>query len=465
MNLVMPRLGLTMTEGTLSEWLVAEGASVSQGQILFLFESEKATMEFESPAAGVLSKRLVATGVTVPCGTPVAVLETGDESLLAIDGGRAPQRDRGQAESAVRPADVAPAAQFVSATPATRRRARELGVALATLTGRGPQGRIQLADVEEAKRVDEQPHDLEQRPQEPGPADTLGESAQPESVSPLARKLADDLGLDLAGLSGSGPGGQITRGDVIAEARRRLTGGASMTPSAPPSLYTSATPLGGVRRVIAQRMAASAFTAPHVTLHRDVDATALVAARTELNAGRAADARISYTTLLVAAVARALRQHPDLNACLVEDEIRVYAAVNVALAVDTPAGLLAPVIRHADRLTLSEIQRASDALIAGALGGISTPQDLTGGTFTITNLGGLGVDGFTPIINQPQAAILGVGRIARRPAEHNGSLALREMMTLSLSFDHRIVDGAPAARFLQSVAQMIEQPLRLLVGS
>jgi pyruvate dehydrogenase E2 component (dihydrolipoamide acetyltransferase) len=454
MNLVMPRLGLTMTEGALSEWLVAEGAVVAQGQILFLFESEKATMEFESPAAGVLSKRLVAAGVTVPCGTPVAVLETKsiDNVRSMVYEADVQQNDWGQTESIVHAVDDSLARQFVPATPAARRRARELGVDLAALIGRGPKGRIQLADVE----------------QHPGLARERRDAPQAENASPLARKLAADLGLDLTGLSGGGPGGQITRADVIAEARRRLAGlGASTVPpsSEPSLLYASVTPLAGVRRVIAERMAASAFTAPHVTLLREVDATAFVETRSQLNAGQPGDGKISYNTLLVAVVARALRQHPGLNACLIDGEIRAYAGVNVALAVDTPRGLLAPVIRHADRLTLGDIQRLGDELIARALAGTSTPDDLAGGAFTITNLGSLGVDGFTPIINQPQAAILGVGRIVRKPAEHNGNLALREMLTLSLSFDHRIVDGAPAARFLQSVAEMIEQPLRLLLGS
>jgi pyruvate dehydrogenase E2 component (dihydrolipoamide acetyltransferase) len=190
-----------------------------------------------------------------------------------------------------------------------------------------------------------------------------------------------------------------------------------------------------------------------------------VAARQQINDELAGAAKISYNALLVALVARALRQHPSLNACLVEGEIRVYEAVNIALAVDTERGLVAPVIRDADRLHLLAIQQLGDELIARALAGTSLPDDFSGGSFTITNLGGFDIDGFTPIINQPQAAILGVGRIASRPVDVGGVVGLRQMMTLSLSFDHRLVDGGPAARFLQRLKQLIERPFAWAIAS
>jgi pyruvate dehydrogenase E2 component (dihydrolipoamide acetyltransferase) len=216
-------------------------------------------------------------------------------------------------------------------------------------------------------------------------------------------------------------------------------------------------------------MSESAFTAPHVTLFTEADATALVEARAQLNAELAAagsqehEMRISYDTLLLAVSARALREHPHLNACLVDGEIRLYGDVHIALAVDTEQGLVAPVIRDADRLDLVSIQHASDGLIQRALSGRSLPDDLVGGTFTLTNLGMFDIDGFTPIINQPQASILGVGRIMPRAVAIGNEPAVRHMMTLSLSFDHRIVDGGPAARFLQRIKGLVERPFALVI--
>ena len=438
MDILMPKLGLTMTEGTLTEWSKQPGDPVHQGEILFLFESEKATMEYEAPADGVLERILVETGTTVACGVPVAILATGP----ALDAGPA----------------AAPETPTVIATPAAKRRARELGVDLATLAGRGPEGRVQLADVEEARRGE--------RAWERGSKEAEGRPAgRPYGAeweaTPVARRLAQDLGVELAGIQGSGPGGRIGRDDVLAAVRRTLAACPAPSPEPDRPLYADRTTLAGVRRVIAQRMSESAFTAPHVTLHTEADATSLVTARRQINEELAGESKISYNALLVALVARALREHPALNACLVEDEIRIYEAVNIALAVDTERGLLVPVIRDADRLDLVGIQQAGDALIQRALAGASLPDDFSDGTFTITNLGMYEIDGFTPIINQPQSAILGVGRIVSKPVDVGGQVGLRQVMTLSLSFDHRIVDGGPAARFLQRVKQLVERPFTL----
>lgn len=315
----MPRLGLTMTEGTLTEWLKRPGDPVTTGEVLFLFESEKATMEYEAPADGVMGELLVVAGATVPCGVAVATLHDRAGAVASIAAmATAPSLP------APPPHPLSPPASSVLATPAAKRRARELGVDLASLSGRGPNGRVQAADVEAATgqtlKVLETLRVLERE------------------VTPIARKLAADLGLDLDRVQGSGPEGRIDRADVLATARRMLAAGtpAALTPRPPAAparpTYASRTPLAGVRAVIARRMSESAFTAPHVTLFCETDATALVAARQQLNEELAGAAKISYNAFLVALVARALRQHPGLNACLVEDEIRVYQAVNIALS-------------------------------------------------------------------------------------------------------------------------------------
>lgn len=434
MNIVMPKLGLTMTEATLTRWHKTEGQEARQGEILFEFESEKSVMEYECPADGRLVRHLVAEGETVPCGAPVAVFEP-----VSVRAGQQPEQPQAgpPAASPTRPAETAspgPAssAGYVVATPAARRRARELNLDLSALNGRGPEGRIQLADVEEAARASASP-----------PVSPV--------ATPVARRVAADLGVDLARLSGSGPGGRVVKEDVLL--------------AHPPGPVEAARtlPLSGVRGVIARRMSESAFTAPHVTLFTEADASDLVAARAQINAELAGKLKISYNALFIAIVARLLPEHPDLNAFITAQAIQYYQEVNIALAVDTDRGLLTPVIRNADRLDLVSIQQTGDRLIERAVAGRSLPDDLAGGTFTITNLGMYDIDGFTPIINQPQAAILGVGRIQPRPAAVDGRLEIRHMLTLSLSFDHRIVDGAPAARFLQRVKQLIERPFALAV--
>ena len=467
MQIVMPKLGLTMTEATLSSWKKREGESVVEGEIVFEFESDKATMEYEAPASGLLASILVSAGQTVPCGTAVAVLETGvasDALARASERTQSPsertQVSAGDTVAVLRaPASTGPALgadAAVEATPAARRRARELGVSLAGLRGRGPNGRLHLADVEALST-----------------AQAFAGVMKPLRVeaTPVARKLAADLGLDLEVIRGTGPSGRVTRDDVLATAGPLLAlpasssaepvpvrAGAVLRPAAP---VARVEPLRGVRGVIARRMAESAFTAPHVTLHTEADATALVQARQQINEELAGRVKISYNALLVAICARALIEHPRLNACLVDDAIHFYEPIHIALAVDTERGLLVPVIKDANRLDLVAIQRAGDELIQRALAGASLPDDLAGGTFTITNLGMFDIDGFTPIINQPQAAILGAGRIVSKPVDVGGEVGLRQRMALSLSFDHRIVDGGPAARFLQRVKQLVERPFVL----
>jgi pyruvate dehydrogenase E2 component (dihydrolipoamide acetyltransferase) len=446
MNIVMPKLGLTMTEATLARWRKAEGEQVSQGEILFEFERDKSLMEYECPAYGVMGQILVAEGETVPCGTPVATLETTFEPGDRDEGAQGSKEARGQGSGGAaeqarvtemesqRANELTPQpSNSILATPAAKRRARELEVALAGISGRGPDGRIQLVDVEAVAKL---------------------KSQNMPPATPMAKRLATDLTVDLTQVTGSGSGGRIVKDDILQVAQQ------------PPSEIRAfdSRPLAGVRQIIAQRMSDSAFTAPHVTLFTEADATALVDARQQINAELGGTIKISYNTLLTAIVARVLRGQPHLNAALVDGEIRHYHHVNIALAVDTERGLLVPVIRDADKLTLIEIQTHGEALIDRALNGKSLPDDLTSGTFTITNLGMFDIDGFTPIINPPQAAILGVGRIVAKPVVVEGQVVVRQMMSLSLSFDHRLVDGGPAARFLQRIKQLVERPFALLVN-
>jgi pyruvate dehydrogenase E2 component (dihydrolipoamide acetyltransferase) len=450
MQIVMPKLGLTMTEGTLARWLKAAGDEVKQGEILFEFESDKSLLEYECPADGVLAEILVSAGVTVPCGTPVAVLTTAAAQRPTAP---SPAGVEQPVETPPQPTGEPPTQptnqltdHSILATPAAKRLARESGIDLSTLTGRGPQGRIQAVDVADAVKA------------------AAAELAAPKTGTPLAKRLARALGVDWTQVSGSGPSGRVVKADVLSIAQQQPQSASSTSPvPIPATVPVEVQPLTGVRNVIARRISDSAFTAPHVTLFTEADASNLVEARSQLNAELGGAGKISYNAILVAIVARALREHPTLNACFVNDEIHLYQETHIALAVDTERGLLVPVIRQADQLDLMSIQQTADTLIERALSGRSLPEDLAGGTFTITNLGTYEIDGFTPIINQPQAAILGVGRINPKPVAVDDQVVVRRMMTLSLSFDHRLVDGGPAARFLQRVKQLVERPFALAI--
>jgi pyruvate dehydrogenase E2 component (dihydrolipoamide acetyltransferase) len=271
--------------------------------------------------------------------------------------------------------------------------------------------------------------------------------------------MAADVGVDLRGVSGSGPGGRIVKQDVTRAAQ----------PAAPVSLpvadVVERVPLKGVRGIIAERMAASVHTTARVTLVMEVDATEFVAARERIKAKVSKDWGFApgYNDLLAKVVAVALRQFPYMNARLASDAIEILSHVNIGLAVDTERGLLVPVVKDADKKNLRQFGEDFRRMVDGARSGRSLPDDLSGGTFTITNLGMYDIDAFTPVINLPEAAILGVGRIAPKAVPHGNEIVIRQMWTLSLVFDHRLVDGAPAARFLQMIKSLIEDPTLSIV--
>lgn len=439
MQIIMPKLGLTMTEGTLTHWCKAEGNSVEPGEILFEFESEKSALEFEAPTAGILTKILVAAGQTVPCGTPVALIEPvySGEIKPALAAASVPST------LAVSPQLLAPAAELRGdrrpATPRAKARANKLHLNLADIPGSGPAGRVQLVDVEQFG------------------VSQAKETASPK-MTPVARRMAAEQQVDPVTLAGSTPVGRITKEDMI-----RALSASDLSSSA--LAAGEFVPLTPTRQVIAQRLSQSAFSAPHVTLFTEAEATHLVEARTQLNLELPPEQKISFNTLLAAICARVLREQPHLNALFDQaaNGIRLQPDINIALAIDTERGLTTPVLARVDSLNLIEIQQGYARLIERALAGQLQPNDLAGGTFTITNLGAFEVDGFTPIINPPQIAILGIGRITAKPVAHHNKVVIRQMITLSLSFDHRVIDGAPAAKFLQRVKQLVERPFALML--
>lgn len=461
-EVIIPKQGQTVEVVRLVRWLAKEGDAVRRGDPILEIETDKAVFEVEAPADGVLRQVEYPEGAEVPVVTRVAFIAAPNEDLSAVAGGptAAPMPSGAPAPAAAPAAAAAPAPtggarERIFVSPRARKAAREAGLTdLSAIVGSGPEGRIVEADVLAyvARAA-------------AAPAPAMVEAAAP--VSPLAQRMAADLGVDLSQVVGTGPGGRITKADIERAAQKVAAPAPTVTPAPAPAAAPTAVPSGvrqvvplrGIRGRIAQRMRESVDTAAHVTIFTEVDATELVALRTRLKDD---GINVSYNDLMVFIVARALRDHPALNATQVGDEIHYLEPIHIAVAVDTDRGLLVPVIRDADKKGLAQISAEFAALAQAAKEGRSQPDDLTGGTFTITNLGMYEIDGFTPIINPPQCAILGVGRIIEKPVGRDGQIVLRKMMVLSLSFDHRLVDGAPAARFLQQVKRLVERPHLLL---
>jgi pyruvate dehydrogenase E2 component (dihydrolipoamide acetyltransferase) len=432
-KVAMPKLGLVMTEGVVVQWLKDDGQPVKKGEQIAVIMSKKITYKVESPADGVL-RHVARVKQTVPCGQAMAFVTAPGEAIPA------------EAEVAVAAAPIAPAAAavaptaptpgvYVAATPAARRLAKELNVELDQVQGSGPEGRVTEADV---RRFAE-------------------ERARPVEIlaSPAAKKLARDYGLDLAQIPGTGPGGRVTEKDVQAffEAQQRAA------PITPAPAVARTIPFLGMRQMIAQRMTESLQTMAQVTASTEVDVTETVKLREQIKT----KFDLTYTDIIIKAVTSALKEHPRLNSALISDEIQLLEEMHIGVAVALEDGLIVPVVRNADRLTLAEIARETRRLAESARAGTLTVDEATGSTFTITNLGMFGIDTSTPIINPPEVAILGVGRIIEKPAVFQGEIAKRSMMALSLTFDHRIVDGAPAAAFLRTLAGLLEKPYLLFV--
>lgn len=451
-EITMPQLGLTMEQGAVVEWYVGEGDSISEGQEIFSVETDKSVVSVEARQEGILARILMPVGQTVPVGTCLAVGVAPGESLPAdwqpgqAAEGQAPAMEAQGLPKAVPAAESAATnGGTVQASWKARSLAREARLDLREIVGSGPGGRIVAADV--------------------AAVPAAAAAAPALEATPVAANLAAALGLDLSRVAGSGPQGKITQADVLEAAaaviRRAPTAAAPAEPARTLPQVARTTPLKGVRKLVSEGMANSAHTTARVTLFREVDAGELAQLRQ-----RFADRglKVSYNDLLVQICAVALREHPEANARMGEGQIEHLDRINIGLAVDTDRGLLVPVVHNADRLTIPQIATESARLIQAAREGRSLPDELRGGVFTITNLGMLGVDGFTPVINLPECCILGVGRIARKPVvvDAQDTVAVRPMMTLSLVFDHRVLDGAPAARLLDRIAQLVEDPMLLL---
>ncbi len=464
-EVVMPKFGLTMVEGTIQQWFKKEGEAIKQGEALFEVETEKVLYEVESSVTGRVAKLLYPLEAVVAVGLPIAVIAEAGEDVATVaagyaDGAPAPQTGTSPAGSptpgtgsAAAPASApAPAAasdgKRVPTTPAARKLAAEHSIDTALLAGTGPGGRITREDVQKA--IDEGI---------PAPASAPG-SGKRAPVTPAARKLAAEHQIDTSQLAGSGPGGRITREDVqkVIDAGGQASA-STPAPTAPASAGESI-PLRGMRKVIAERMHNSLQTSAQLTITTEVDVTQLIERREEVKR----EFNTTYNDFIIQACAHALIQHPRMNASLEGDAIQIHGARHVGFAVALDEGLIVPVVRDADKKPLKTIAEEARALAEKARAGKLQLEEVSGGTFTVSNLGMAGVDAFTPIINSPQTGILGIGRILEKPVVFQGEIAKRSMLVLSLTFDHRVIDGAPAGAFLQSVADLLSHGNRIALA-
>ncbi len=423
--IVMPKLSDTMEEGAVANWLKKEGDAIDEGQDLVEIETDKATMAFASSAEGVVLKILLDPKKSVPLGAPMCVIGTKGESynvdeLISASGPGGKSADAGSAKKA-------PAKPATGSTAST---ASTTGSTKSTET----------------------------------PAESSGVSGGRIKASPLAKKIAKDLGVDIARMTGSGPGGRIIMKDVESQKGGSRAGVASGTQGSFARRGDRTVALTMMRKTIAKRLLAGKNEAPHFYLTVSADMTRMQDWRARLN--KDADKtgiKVSVNDLLTLATAKALAQHPEINASWQGDSIIEYGDVHVAMAVALPTGLVTPVIRNADQRSIRDIATQAKELAAKAKEGKLTNEDYAGGTFTISNLGMLGIEEFTAIINPPQAAILAVGATIMTPwVDGAGQIKAQPRMKMTLSCDHRVIDGAMGAQFLKTLVSYIEEPLCML---
>jgi len=457
----MPRLGWTMEEGIFGEWLKQDGDPIKAGEFLFTVEGDKATQEVEAFDNGILRlpPNPVKPGDVITVGTVLAYTVRPGEAApfevgitnyvaqatnheLGITNYEAHEKHLGTQSKIQNPKSK------IAISPRARRIATELGVDWSGLIGSGSTGRIVERDIRAVAAL------AVQKASEPEP-----EVEEKVRATPVAMRMAQEAGIDLAALAAQKPGAKIDRAEVEAAIAARIMPSTLTAPAT--STIGETIPVTNIRRLIAQRMAESAHTAAAVTLTTEVDATALVVLREQLKAAFSprSYAVPSYNDLFAKLVAAALQEHSLLNARWQENEIVLSKEVHIGVAVDTPEGLLVPVLRNVQEQSLRRLAEQSKMLIEKALSHKLSADELQGGTFTITNLGMYNIDAFTPIINPPQCAILGIGRIVKKAVVIDDQIVARQMVALSLTFDHRVVDGAPAARFLDAVRQLVETPL------
>ena len=437
-EVIMPALGMAQDEGVLLRWFKKEGEMVTAGEPLMEVATDKVDVQVDAPASGLLTAVTAKEGDEIPVGQVIAQIAAEGEELPA------PQQasDPVEASAGDRPVDPP-----LPSSPVAARIAAEHGINLAEVSAAG--GRISKEDVEAHIRA--------------------ADSGARVLASPKARRLARERGIDLATLVGNGPEGAVLAADVPQTAQPQIESLPQPVPEvaatadrAPAAMEPETQAVSRMWQIMAQRLTESWNSVPHFYLVREVNTAQLIGWRTLLADGATDGAKITYTDMLTKLAALSLARFPRLNSFWDDGKIVINPDINVGLAIAVEEGLLVPVVHSADRLRVDEIAARRADLVARANGAGLLPDDFAGGTFTISNLGMYGVDAFNAIVNPPQAAILAVGRIADRVVAENGQPAVRPMMTLTLSCDHRAVDGVRAAQFLDALVGMIEEPLRAL---
>jgi pyruvate dehydrogenase E2 component (dihydrolipoamide acetyltransferase) len=450
-EVVLPALGLTVEKGKILKWLKKEGETVAKGDSIYEVEADKVTTEVESPASGVLRKILIPEGIEVPILTVVAVITDEKEELpekyltmaAAKPEKKEPELPRIQEPSVF----VTSGPAEIKAPPAARKLAKERGIDLLSIRGSGPGGTVLVKDVESF----------------------LGRGGQAGPrilATPTARKLAGREGIALGSVKGTGVSGRVMKADVM-ETRSAL-----QSPSLKPKVSEARVaqvskyrlgqiiPMNSIRKVIAKRMAQSKSTAPHIYFFNDVDMEKLLTLREEIlpEFEESEGIRISINDFLIKAVALTLREFPLVNSMVSGEEIRIFPEINVGLAVAMEDGLIVPAIPRTDQLGLGEIARYRADLVDRARQAKLTIEEMERGTFTISSLAQFDITFFTAILNPPQSGILTVGKVEEKPVIRSGQMVIRRMMREGLSVDHRIIDGAVAAQFLQSLKKKLENP-------
>jgi len=400
-EITVPKLGLTMEEATLVGWKFAAGEMVKKDQVVLVLETDKVTFEMPSPGDGLLHP-VAASGSRIEVSQVVGYLAA-DKAELETLAAQHPAAETAPPAAAIRPVAAAAGQPVASAAAG---------------------GRVK--------------------------------------ASPVARVMAQAHGIDLGLIAGSGPGGRVVRADVLKAIEKGVPAKAAPAPATVAGELLSVAqeiPIAGVRKVIFKNMHLSLATQAQLTLHTEASAAAMLRLRSRLNA---AGAKVSYNAVIVKVIAQALKQHPLVNASVDGEMIKVWRQVHVGVAMDLGRGLIVPKVRNAESKSIREISADIDRLVEAAKAGSLALDDLTLGTFTLTNLGAWDIDDFTPIVNHPESAILGVGRVVEKPVARNGQVVVEPRIALSLSFDHRIIDGAPGAAFLKTIKDFIEEPSLML---
>lgn len=431
----MPQWGMAMTEGKIVCWLKNEGDPIKKGDPLFEVETEKITNTAEAVAGGILFQIIVQEGDTVAVGTVVGIIaaegETPDTVELSNSSERIPREVFEETPAAAKTKALV-TGEFVLATPAARRLAKELGVELGVVSGTGPNGRVTEPDVE----------------------NHFQQGAQLPLSTSVAQRLAEQSGLDISTVTGSGSRGKITKADVELVLAQQ-----PVVPQDVPG-RTQSIPYEGMRKSIGDNMLSSLANAAQLSAFAEVDVTEMVNFRDMMREEYKNDesVKISFNDIVIMAVSKALTLHPVMNSHHIGDEILLHDSVNMGIAVATSKGLIVPVLKNAHQKGLLQIAREARELAIKARESSLSLDEVSGGTFTISNTSMIEVDGFTPILRPPETGILGFGRVKRKPAEFNGEIALRWMAVLSLTYNHCVVDGAPAHQFLATVGRYLQKP-------